>query len=87
VASHCGGNLLLARQWKHSFGSRLNCTETRLRNAVLAVGPLVADGQRYSGRLRNPGDGAATKIQRTCWLISLIGELKTCLFTSFSPAP
>ena len=25
----------------------LNCTETRLRNAVLAVGPLVADIRAY----------------------------------------
>lgn len=28
----------------------LNCTETRLRNAVLAVGPLVADVQVYLNR-------------------------------------
>ena len=28
----------------------LNCTETRLRNAVLAVGPLVADVQGYLNR-------------------------------------
>lgn len=25
----------------------LNCTETRLRNAVLVVGPLLADVQAY----------------------------------------
>jgi len=28
----------------------LNCTETRLRNAVLAVGVLVADVQAYLAR-------------------------------------
>ena len=28
----------------------LNCTETRLRNAVLAVGPLVADVRAYLTR-------------------------------------
>ena len=28
----------------------LNCTETRLRNAVLAVGPLVADVRAYFAR-------------------------------------
>ena len=28
----------------------LNCTETRLRNAVLAVGPLFADVQAYLQR-------------------------------------
>lgn len=28
----------------------LNCTETRLRNAVLAVGPLVADVRAYLAR-------------------------------------
>jgi hypothetical protein len=28
----------------------LNCTETRLRNAVLAVGPLAADVQSYLNR-------------------------------------
>ena len=28
----------------------LNCTETRLRNAVLAVGPLAADVQAYLQR-------------------------------------
>ena len=28
----------------------LNCTETRLRNAALAVGPLVADVQAYLQR-------------------------------------
>ncbi|MBF9239499.1 DUF3606 domain-containing protein [Hymenobacter sp. BT683] len=28
----------------------LNCTETRLRNAVLAVGPLVADVRGYLNR-------------------------------------
>ena len=28
----------------------LNCTETRLRNAVLAVGPLVADVRGYLSR-------------------------------------
>ena len=28
----------------------LNCTETRLRNAVLAVGPLVVDAQAYLQR-------------------------------------
>lgn len=28
----------------------LNCTETRLRNAVLAVGTLVADVQSYLNR-------------------------------------
>jgi hypothetical protein len=28
----------------------LNCTETRLRNAMLAVGPLVADVQNYLSR-------------------------------------
>jgi hypothetical protein len=28
----------------------LNCTETRLRNAVLAVGPLTADVQAYLNR-------------------------------------
>ena len=28
----------------------LNCTETRLRNAVLAVGPLAADVRGYLSR-------------------------------------
>ncbi|MBO2012992.1 DUF3606 domain-containing protein [Hymenobacter negativus] len=28
----------------------LNCTETRLRNAVLAVGPLAVDVQAYLNR-------------------------------------
>lgn len=28
----------------------LNCTETRLRNAVLAVGPLAADVRAYLAR-------------------------------------
>ena len=28
----------------------LNCTETRLRNAVLAVGPLSADVRAYLAR-------------------------------------
>lgn len=28
----------------------LNCTETRLRNAVLAIGPLVADVRAYLTR-------------------------------------
>ena len=28
----------------------LNCTETRLRNAVLAVGPLTADVRAYLAR-------------------------------------
>ena len=28
----------------------LNCTETRLRNAILAVGPLTADVQAYLSR-------------------------------------
>ena len=28
----------------------LNCTETRLRNAVLAVGPLAADVRAYLTR-------------------------------------
>lgn len=28
----------------------LNCTETRLRNAVLAVGPLAADVRAYLQR-------------------------------------
>ncbi|MBF9238072.1 DUF3606 domain-containing protein [Hymenobacter sp. BT683] len=28
----------------------LNCTETRLRNAVLAVGPLAADVRAYLER-------------------------------------
>ena len=28
----------------------LNCTETRLRNAVLAVGPLAADVRVYLAR-------------------------------------
>jgi hypothetical protein len=28
----------------------LNCTETRLRNAVLAVGSLTADVQQYLNR-------------------------------------
>ncbi|MET4075321.1 DUF3606 domain-containing protein [Hymenobacter sp. UYCo722] len=28
----------------------LNCTETRLRNAVLAVGPLAVDVQAYLAR-------------------------------------
>ena len=28
----------------------LNCTETRLRNAVLAVGPLATDVQTYLQR-------------------------------------
>ena len=28
----------------------LNCTETRLRNAVLAVGPLAADVRAYLSR-------------------------------------
>lgn len=28
----------------------LNCTETRLRNAVLAVGPLAADVRTYLAR-------------------------------------
>jgi hypothetical protein len=28
----------------------LNCTETRLRNAVLAVGPLAADVRAYLRR-------------------------------------
>ena len=28
----------------------LNCTETRLRNAILAVGPLVADVRAYLNR-------------------------------------
>jgi hypothetical protein len=28
----------------------LNCTETRLRNAVLAVGPLVDDVRAYLNR-------------------------------------
>ena len=28
----------------------LNCTETRLRNAVLAVGPLAADVRSYLSR-------------------------------------
>lgn len=28
----------------------LNCTETRLRNAVLAVGPLAADVRGYLNR-------------------------------------
>lgn len=28
----------------------LNCTETRLRNAVLAVGPLVMDVRAYFAR-------------------------------------
>jgi hypothetical protein len=28
----------------------LNCTETRLRNAVLAVGPLAADVRAYLHR-------------------------------------
>lgn len=28
----------------------LNCTETRLRNAVIAVGPLVADVRAYLNR-------------------------------------
>ena len=28
----------------------LNCTETRLRNAVLAVGPLAAEVQAYLNR-------------------------------------
>ena len=32
--------------WCHT----LNCTETRLRNAVLAVGPLVADVRAYLAR-------------------------------------
>jgi len=32
--------------WCHTF----NCTETRLRNAVLAVGPLTADVQAYLNR-------------------------------------
>jgi hypothetical protein len=32
--------------WCHTF----NCTETRLRNAVLAVGPLAADVQGYLNR-------------------------------------
>jgi hypothetical protein len=32
--------------WCHT----LNCTETRLRNAVLAVGPLTADVQAYLNR-------------------------------------
>lgn len=32
--------------WCHT----LNCTETRLRNAVLAVGFLVADVQAYLNR-------------------------------------
>jgi len=32
--------------WCHT----LNCTETRLRNAVLAVGPLAADVQAYLNR-------------------------------------
>ncbi|MBF9239631.1 DUF3606 domain-containing protein [Hymenobacter sp. BT683] len=29
---------------------QLNCSETRLRNAVLAVGPLVADVRAYLAR-------------------------------------
>lgn len=32
--------------WCQTF----NCTETRLRNAVLAVGPLAADVQAYLNR-------------------------------------
>jgi hypothetical protein len=32
--------------WCRTF----NCTETRLRNAVLAVGPLSADVQQYLNR-------------------------------------
>lgn len=32
--------------WCHTF----NCTETRLRNAVLAVGILVADVRSYLNR-------------------------------------
>jgi len=28
----------------------LNCTETRLRNAVLVVGPLTADVQKHLNR-------------------------------------
>jgi hypothetical protein len=32
--------------WCHIF----NCTETRLRNAVLAVGALAADVQTYLNR-------------------------------------
>ncbi|RZJ93845.1 MAG: DUF3606 domain-containing protein [Hymenobacter sp.] len=32
--------------WCRAF----NCTETRLRNAVLAVGPLSADVQQYLNR-------------------------------------
>lgn len=28
----------------------LNCTETRLRNAVIAVGPLTADVQKHLNR-------------------------------------
>jgi hypothetical protein len=32
--------------WCHAF----NCTETRLRNAVIAVGPLAADVQTYLNR-------------------------------------
>ena len=32
--------------WCYTF----NCTETRLRNAVLAVGPLTADVQAYLNR-------------------------------------
>jgi len=32
--------------WCRTF----NCTETRLRNAVIAVGPLSADVQQYLNR-------------------------------------
>lgn len=32
----------------------LNCTETRLRNAVLAVGPLATDVQVYLQRKKRP---------------------------------
>ncbi|MGI4870670.1 MAG: DUF3606 domain-containing protein [Janthinobacterium lividum] len=32
--------------WCHLF----HCTETRLRNAVIAVGPLAADVQAYLSR-------------------------------------
>lgn len=42
-------NLLSTIEVNH-WCQALNCTETRLRNAVIAVGPLVADVRAYLNR-------------------------------------
>ena len=42
-------NLLSTVEVNH-WCQTLNCTETRLRNAVIAVGPLIADVRAYLNR-------------------------------------